>query len=148
MANRNVLHNNLRSINQVLTGFDDGSKNRDDLLKAYNKSIKQVPDHYNKEFDGKRIYPTSIASASRDLKKAVQKRDPKLLKIDPKKYMEKLNQEHKYGLWTLFDYDDYEPVDSNPKRCREILVAYQLGLQKELELARKRELAQDNDLEM
>ena len=146
MANRNVIKNNLRSVTQTISGFDQGNKTRDDLLKTYNKSIKQIPDYYNKQLDNRHIFPTSIASASRDLRKAVQKRDPKLLKMDPKKYMEKLNQEHKYGLWVLFDYDNYEPVDSNPKKCREIMINYQAGLQHELELARQHE--HDNEIEM
>lgn len=147
MANRNVLENNLHSITQVLNGYDKGTKKRDDLLKAYNKSIKQVPDHYNKEFNNRRIMPTTIAVASKNLVKAVKVKDPKLLKIDAKKYMQKLHEQRKYGLWTLYDYDNDEPVDSDPKKCHMLMVNYQLGLQKDLELALANEREQDNELE-
>lgn len=139
MPNRNVLKNNIRSISQVLSDYDNGNKTHDDLLKAYNRSIKQLPDHYNKEFDNKRILPTTVARASDRLYKAVKVQDPKLLHVNSKKYMQLLHKAREYGLWTLYDYDNDEPVDSSPERCHTIVTIYQNGLQKELDLIQDKE---------
>lgn len=146
MKNRNILKSNLRSIDRVLKGYDQGEKKRDDLLKVYNKAIKQIPDHYNKNFNDKRVYPTTIAAASKRLVKHVKTRDAKLLKINPKGYMKMLHQAHKDGNWTLFDYKHNQPLDSSPDKCRNIIFNYRTGLFEDLSALREQE--NDDNLEM
>ena len=139
MLNRNIVQNNLKTINQLLTGYDEGKKTHDDLLKTYNDAIKQIPDHYNKIFNNKQVMPTTIAAAAKRFHRALNTRDVRLLKIDPKKYMHLLHQARKEGLWTLFDYSDCLPFDSNSDLCQSILQNYRDGLEQELELTREAE---------
>ena len=139
MPNRNILQTNIKSMKKLVNDFDNGDKSRDDLLKSYNRAIKQIPDHYNKEFDNKRVLPTTIISRSRWLKNKVKHQDPDLLGIEPKEYMNKLHKSRKDGLWTLYDYKNNEVMDSSPEKCRKIIVTYQNGMQKELTLIQEQE---------
>lgn len=151
MINHNIIQNNLTTVKQALTGYDQGQKSRDDLLKTYNAAIKQIPDHYNKTFHDKQVMPTTIASAARRFHQALVTKDVRLLKIDPKKYMQLLHAARKEGLWILFDYSDCLPLDSSPEQCQTILQNYQAGLEHELALARKAEKEQaaaDEELDL
>lgn len=149
MANINILTSNYRNVSHVINSYDKQEKSRDDLLKTYGKSIKQVPDHYQNN-DGKatQIKPTTIAGAARNLIKAVKTEDPVLLKIDPKKYMKVLHQSHKYGNWTLFDYKNSMPVDSAPEKVRKILGKYQDGIHHDINLARIHEKEEADEMEL
>lgn len=148
MANINILTSNYRNVSHVINSYDQQEKSRDDLLKAYGKSIKQVPDHYQHK-DGKatQIKPTTIAGAARNLIKAVKTDDPVLLTIDPKKYMKVLHQSHKDGNWTLFDYKNSMPVDSSPEKVRTILAKYQDGIHHDINLARIHENEEEAEMD-
>lgn len=148
MANINILTSNYRNVSRVINSYDQQEKSRDDLLKAYGKSIKQVPDHYQHK-DGKatQIKPTTIAGAARNLIKAVKTDDPVLLTIDPKKYMKVLHQSHKDGNWTLFDYKNSMPVDSSPEKVRTILTKYQDGIHHDINLARIHENEEEAEMD-
>lgn len=145
MPNRNILKTNIRTINRLVADFDKGEKTRDDLLKAYDKAVKQIPDHYNKEFNNRKVLPTAIAARSNWLHDAVKHQDIKMLHINAKEYMEQLEESHKYGNWTLYDYDEDKPLDSSPEHCRSIIITYQNGMQQELALISAREREEENE---
>lgn len=149
MANINILTSNYRNIAHVINSYDKQEKSRDDLLKAYGKSIRQVPDHYQSK-DGKatQIKPTTIAGAARNLVKAIKTKDSILLKIDPKKYMKVLHQSHKDGNWTLFDYKNSMPVNSSPEKVRQILEKYRDGIHHDINLARIHEKEEEDELDL
>ena len=98
MNNLNMLNRNYKLINKTLSNYK--SEDRDTALKLYGSAIKQVPDHYN----SKKLEPTTIAGAARNLIHAIKTNDPVLLKIEPKEYMDILHKNHKDGNWTFFDY--------------------------------------------
>lgn len=149
MANINILTSNYRNVSHSINSYDQQEKSRDDLLKTYGKSIKQVPDHYQHK-DGKttQIKPTTIAGAARNLIKAVKTNNPVLLTIDPQKYMKVLHQSHKDGNWTLFDYKNSMPVDSSPERVRTILEKYQDGIHHDINLARIHEKEEESEMDL
>lgn len=130
MNNLNMLNRNYKLLNKTLSNYK--SEDRDTALKLYGSAIKQVPDHYN----SKKLEPTTIAGAARNLIHAIKTNDPVLLKIEPKEYMDILHKNRKDGNWTFFDYDNFMPEDSSPEVVKNVLTAYKDGISNEIDKVR------------
>lgn len=149
MANIDVLRRNAKNIDHAISEFDNHKRSRDDLLKAYANSIKQIPDNFKqKAGHDNQVKPTTVAGACRNLVKAIRSNDPVMLKINPKKYMQTLHEAYdqgKGGKWLLFDYGNNQPVKSDDQTVRKVVFDYRTGLHKEIELTRNRMREHEND---
>lgn len=133
MANTTLLKRNYRVMSESLKKLQEKDASTDNALLNYRRSIKEIPDVYNKDGKENPVKPISLTVANKNVVYAIKHYEKKAVDMDLDSFKKIINKNNGKNHWLLYNYDKDQLIDPTPEKVTNLVQNYQKGLYRDLQ---------------